>query len=358
MRRGRRLAGSVLVGALALVTWGAASLAAVAADEGVTVTGKVGFGQAAYPYRVYVPASHHPGDHWPLVVMTHGCQTTAEQQQLASGFDAVADREHFVVLYPDVNSIEANTQPGPLNHCWQFPLPTSWFRGGGDPKAIAAMTRAVMTRWHVDRQRVYMVGMSAGGFMTSIMAAAYPDLFAAVAINAGGAYADGLCLGVPAGIPVESSALLARREMGPRARIVPRLAMGGDADQGVPPGCVDKALDQGLRTNNLVQGSSQIAPISLKPAATREVAATEPDHYHSTVTTYRDPAGCVISERWLIHGMNHFWPGGTSDPAYKSFTDPKGPNGAEIAWDFLKRYTKADTSPPCSEAQVDEVSNP
>ena len=55
--------------------------------------------------------------------------------------------------------------------------------------------------------------------------------------------------------------------------------------------------------------------------------------------------------------MNHFWPGGSTDPKYKSFTDPKGPNGAEITWDFLKRYRKAETSPPCSEAQEGEASN-
>ena len=51
-----------------------------------------------------------------------------------------------------------------------------------------------MERKRIDTARVYMVGMSAGGFMTSIMAAAYPDLFTAVTINAAGAYADASCL--------------------------------------------------------------------------------------------------------------------------------------------------------------------
>ena len=58
--------------------------------------------------------------------------------------------------------------------------------------------------------------------------------------------------------------------MGPRARIVPRLVMGGDADAGVAPACADKALEQGLRTNNLVIGGAQDGPIGLTPAATRE----------------------------------------------------------------------------------------
>jgi poly(hydroxyalkanoate) depolymerase family esterase len=306
-------------------------------------------GENTYPYIVYVPTTYDAARRAPLVVMTHGCQTTADQQMRANLYNVVAERAGIVMLYPDVDEEEAS-QPGPLQRCWQFPSPASWHRDSGDPAAIAGMTRAVMTRWHIDSERVYMVGMSAGSFMTSIMAAAYPDLFAAVAINAGGAYADGTCLFTGPGIPVEASAELAFEEMGPRARIVPRLVSGGDADQGIPRACADKALMQGLRTNNLVLGGTQDAPISLTPAAVREVA--KPGGYSTTVSTYRDPNGCVIGERWLIHGMNHFWPGGSSDPELKDFTDPRGPNGAELTWAFLKRYTKSATSMPCAEAPV------
>ncbi|MEA2166801.1 MAG: hypothetical protein QOF76_101, partial [Solirubrobacteraceae bacterium] len=229
------------------------------------------------------------------------------------------------------------------------PLSSSWHRGSGDPAAIAGMTEAVMAGWNIDAERVYMVGMSAGSFMTSIMAAAYPDLFAAVAINAGGAYADGTCLvGQPITLPVQTSAQMARDEMGTRARIVPRMVMGGDSDRGITPACADKALEQGLRTNNLVLGDKQDAPISLTAASVREVP--KDGGYSTTVSTYLDPDGCVIGERWLIHGMDHFWPGGSTDPKLAAFTDPKGPNGAEATWQFLSRYTKSTTGLPCAEA--------
>ena len=32
-----------------------------------------------------------------------------------------------------------------------------------------------------------------------------------------------------------------------------------------------------------------------------------------TVSSYRDPGGCLIAERWIIHGAPHAWPGGTTD---------------------------------------------
>jgi poly(hydroxyalkanoate) depolymerase family esterase len=342
-----RRGGSLVLLGLILGAVPAAAATGDPPDPGSTQRCTYGSGSSAHPYIVYVPASYDAARPAPLVVMTHGCQTTAEQQMRANLYNQVAEREGIVMLYPDVDAMEA-AQPGPTARCWQFPDPQSWHRDSGDAAAIAGMTRAVIGRWRIDPKRVYMVGMSAGSFMTSIMAAAYPDLYAAVAINAGGAYADAECLFVGPGIPVQESARLAYDEMGPRARIVPRLVMGGDSDQGVPPACADKALEQGLRTNNLVLGDQQDTPISLKPTWVREVP--KPGGYSSTVSTYLDPNGCVIGERWLIHGMNHFWPGGSADPKWASWTDPKGPNGAEVSWRFLSRYTKSSTAMPCAEA--------
>lgn len=45
--------------------------------------------------------------------------------------------------------------------------------------------------------------------------------------------------------------------------------------------------------------------------------------------------GCETLERWIIHGMGHFWPGGSNDPASAAFTDPRAPAGTDIAWRFL-----------------------
>ncbi|MEA2168015.1 MAG: hypothetical protein QOF76_1315, partial [Solirubrobacteraceae bacterium] len=98
-----------------------------------------------YSYIVYVPTTYDAAKPAPLVVMTHGCQTTAEQQMKANLYNVVAEREGIVMLYPDVTDAEA-AQPGPLSRCWQFPVPTQWHRDAPDPSAIAGMTHAVMDR--------------------------------------------------------------------------------------------------------------------------------------------------------------------------------------------------------------------
>jgi poly(3-hydroxybutyrate) depolymerase len=222
-------------------------------------------------------------------------------------------------------------------------------RDQSDAAAIADMTRAVMAKLAIDAERVYLVGVSAGGLMAAIDAAAYPDLFAAVGIVASAGYADWPCFVTGVGIPVTTSARLAFEQMGPRARVVPIIAIGSDADQAFPASCTDKALEQGLRTNNLVLSGRQDAPIALTPAAVRQ--KQKPRGYAYTVSSYRDPDGCLIGERWIIHGMPHAWPGGTTDPKYAGFTDARAPSGAEGTWAFLKRYRRSDTAMPCAEAR-------
>jgi poly(hydroxyalkanoate) depolymerase family esterase len=299
-------------------------------------------GSAVHPYLVYTPRSWRSRDHWPLLVMLHGCQTTAYQQMKANRYNPLADRKHFVVAYPDTSSFEDH-QPGVTSRCWQFPTPWDWQRGQGDGAVIAAITRSVSMAWHVNRNRVYVMGMSAGSFLTADVAAEYPDLFAASGENAGGAYADGTCLFVSqASLPVSVSAQLAYQQMGRHARVVPRIVIGGDHDQGVPPACATKALLQALRTDNLVIDGTQTRPISLTPTSIRRGKVRH--GYAYTVSSYRDQRGRLVGQRYLVRGMNHFWSGGSSNPKWKDFTDPKGPSAAVASWRFFSRFTLQNTA--------------
>src|SRR3954447_1303680 len=185
---------------LLLCAPGVAAAAPDPPDPGQTTSGTVTSNGADYDYLLYTPTSYAPARAAPLLVMVHGCQTTAEEQMKANLYNPIAEREGFVVLYPDVDAI-GRAQPGPANQCWKFPSPQAWERGNSDAAAIADITRAVMAKRAIDPERVYLAGMSAGGFMTSIEAGAYPDLYAAVAISAAGAYADAACTGTGTGMP-------------------------------------------------------------------------------------------------------------------------------------------------------------
>ncbi len=340
--------GSLFLALVALLLLGSPATGVARLTPGSVQSFTFGSGLSAHSYLVYTPAGYRPGARLPLLVMVHGCQTTAYQQMKANLYNPLADQRHFVVVYPDTDPVEA-AQPGPLQNCWQYFNPADWQRAQGDGAAVAAITRSVMTGWNIDPQRVYLMGMSSGAFLAADMAATYSDLYAAVGENAGADYEDFECTFQSTVTPaVTTTAQDAFTAMGPRTRVVPKIVIGGDADQGIPPACADRALEQSLRTNNLVldHDHDQTKPIHLAPATVQP--ETKPGGYRYTISTYLDGHGCVIGQRYLVHGMNHFWSGGSSDPMWKNWTDPKGPSAAVASWSFFSRYTLANTAWSCA----------
>ena len=322
--------------------------AAAQADPGETTRATIVSDGSEYRYIRYTPATYRADRPAPLMVVVHGCQTTAEQEMEMTLYNRLAEREGFVVLYPDVDAV-GRAQPGPARDCWKFPYPPVYFRGHSDTKAIADMTQAVKAARSIDSERVYVLGVSAGGLMAAVHAAAYTDVFAAAGLVVSAGYADGPCFPTGVGIPVAASAELAFTAMESRRRVVPRLVIGSTGDLAFPASCSNKAMEQGLRTSNLVLSGEQTGPIPLAPASVRRDQV--PGGRTSTVASFRDPDGCLIGERWIIDGMPHAWPGGTSDPEYAGgYSDPKAPDGAEISWAFMRRYTKSATAMPCAEA--------
>jgi poly(hydroxyalkanoate) depolymerase family esterase len=345
---GPRVVGRALVIAVVAAVAGAASAAADAPAPGRTTTGTVTSDGTQFPYILHTPPRNEGQTPVPLVVVVHGAQTTADQEMRVTGFNALADREGFAVLYPEVDALDAHA-PGPLVQSWNFYDPRAYFRGNNDTAAIALMTRTVMGGRPIDPERVYLVGVSAGGLMTSAAAAAYADLYAAVGIVESAGYADGLCFADGIGIPVQASAQLAFVAMGPHARVVPMIGFGSDGDQAFPASCMIKAVEQALRTNNLVLGGSQDAPLALAPASTD--ARQVPGGYAYDVSEFRDPDHCLVGERYIIHGMPHAWPGGTDDPTVSGYGDRKAPDAAPAIWQFVSRYRRSDTALPCAEAR-------
>src|ERR1700756_5116852 len=54
-------------------------------------------------YLVFTPDSYTGRKRVPLVVVSHGTNTTAAEQEAANNYDRVAERYGFIVMYPDAN---------------------------------------------------------------------------------------------------------------------------------------------------------------------------------------------------------------------------------------------------------------
>lgn len=125
----------------------------------------------------FVPADLAPNA--PLVVVLHGCTQNAAGYDDGSGWSRLAERHGFALLFPEQR--RANNP----NLCFNWFSPADARRGRGEALSIRQMVRRMVELHGLDEKRVFVTGLSAGGAMTSVMLASYPELFAGGAIIAG-----------------------------------------------------------------------------------------------------------------------------------------------------------------------------
>jgi poly(hydroxyalkanoate) depolymerase family esterase len=115
----------------------------------------------------------------PLVVALHGCGQGAAEYDRGSGWSQLADHLGFAVVYPEQQSVN---NP---NNCFSWFLPGDTTRDQGEALSIRQMVEHAIAALGVNRRRVFVTGLSAGGAMASVMLATYPEVFAGGAIIAG-----------------------------------------------------------------------------------------------------------------------------------------------------------------------------
>ncbi|MEP9401732.1 extracellular catalytic domain type 1 short-chain-length polyhydroxyalkanoate depolymerase [Sphingomonas sp. VNH70] len=244
--------------------------------------------------RVHVPAGLAPGA--ALVVALHGCTQNAAAYDHGTGWSTLADREGFAVLFPEQQ--RANNP----NMCFNWFEAADIARTGGEAESIAAMIDAVVATHRIDPARVFVTGLSAGGAMSAVMLATWPEKFAGGAIIGGLPY--GGALGVPQaldrmrghGAPADAAAVAAVRAAaigGPRA---PRVSLWhGSADTTVVVDNLDRLVGQWRGVHGL------------PPGPVEETRGRNWEH-----RVWRGTDGDALVEAWRIAGMGHGVP---IDPA-------------------------------------------
>ncbi|WP_404711844.1 alpha/beta hydrolase family esterase [Sphingomonas sp. MMS24-J13] len=240
--------------------------------------------------RIHVPDS--VADQPALVVVLHGCTQTAAGYNHGSGWSQLADEQGFVLLFAEQR--RANNP----NLCFNWFQPGDYSRDSGEALSIRQMIDTMIDQYDVDPARIFVTGLSAGGAMTSVMLATYPELFAGGAIMAGLPYGTASNVsqalermrghGMPA--PAELGALVrqASSYRGPWPAIS---IWHGTADATVKPSNADAIVDQ-WRVLHGVDGTP----------GTVEIV----DGYPHRI--WRDAARRAVIEEYSITGMSHGTP--------------------------------------------------
>jgi poly(hydroxyalkanoate) depolymerase family esterase len=285
-------------------------------------------------YKLFVPPGV-AGRPLPLVVMLHGCTQDPDDFAAGTGMNALAREQGFYVLYP------AQAQDANPSRCWNWFKHNHQTRNRGETAVIATMTHAVVQAHGIDPDRVFIAGLSAGGAMAALVAAAYPETFAAVGVHSGlppGA-ADSLPQGLaamrtgtgattlPAGIPVGK-----RSMANPAAAAelpVPAIVFHGDQDQTVHPRNGEQVIEAVLKSRARSSASTANRPTLEQGVSTRGRRYTR--------STHRSDSGQPIAEHWLVHGAGHAWSGGR---AAGSYTDTQGPDASREMLRFFFEQTR------------------
>lgn len=261
-------------------------------------------------YKLYVPASR-PAGPAPLIVMLHGCTQDPDDFAAGTRMNALAEEHGFLVAYP-AQDAKANAQ-----RCWNWFAPDDQERDRGEPSLLAGIVRKIVHETAVDPARIYVAGLSAGGAAAAVMAAAYPDLIAAVGVH------SGLPVGAARDLPSAFAAMRQGVAAGsvPGFRPVPAIVFHGDEDRTVHP-----------RNGDAV--AAQFAVPASRARSTVETRRAAGGLAYSR-TVHAGADGRTLGEHWTVHGAGHAWSGGSPQGSH---TDPRGPDASrEMVRFFLQQ---------------------
>ncbi len=225
-----------------------------------------GFGTNPGALKMYAYVPEQLPRSAPLVVVLHGCGQTAAGYDFGAGWSTLARRYGFALLMPEQQA--ANN----ANTCFNWFNPGDVARGRGEAASIRQMIARMVADHDVDARRIYITGLSAGGAMTSVMLAVYPDVFA------GGAIIAGLPFGIASNMrealggmmrstprPADKLGDLVRKaskHKGPWPRVS---VWHGSADRTVNPGNANEIVKQWLDVHGLPSAPMSVGDVNGHP---------------------------------------------------------------------------------------------
>lgn len=257
-------------------------------------TGTIVIGTAERDYIVHVPDTYDGARPVPLVLSLHGATTWPSLQKNLSGWNDIADKNGFIVAYPGGGDV--------------------FFRSFGrrDVPFISNLIDRLQADYNIDRNRIYVNGLSNGGGMSYLLSCELAGRFAAV-----GAVAP---------------AILWPADICPDAPAVPLVVFHGTGDRWTPydGGKVFVAPDPfppiPVWTANWAR-RNHCAPQPRQSAVASDVTRIEYDNCAEPVILFK------------IDNGGHTWPGGAPLAEWFAGRTTRNIDATEVMWSFFKEHS-------------------
>lgn len=270
-------------------------------------------------YLVHVGSSCSAEKPAPLVIVLHGGGGTGAGTVKLTNFNAIADREGFIVVYPD----------GVDRH-WNDGRGVEWYRAHteniDDLGFISALIDELSTKLKVDTKRVYVTGISNGGMMSYRLGCELSQRIAGIA-------------------PVTASISVNMAKVWSPSRPMPVLIIAGTADPLVP-------WDGGdIRFGGRIYGTVLSVPDTVKfwveksgcLAKPMVIRLPEVDPTDGTTVRKEVYAGCWGGAEvvlYAVEGGGHTWPGGWQYlPERIIGKTSREFSASEVIWQFFKAHS-------------------
>ena len=237
--------------------------------------------------HVYVPNGVDPSP--ALVVALHGCTQTVDSYDQGTGWSDLADRLGFILIFP-----EQQPANNPKN-CFSWFLPDDTARDGGEALSIRQMIAKGVAEFGVDRSRIFVSGLSAGGAMASVMLATYPEIFA------GGAIIAGLPYGAASSVQEAFEAMF--NERAPSSRALGDVVRAASSHRGPWPkisvwhGMADTVV-RPSNADHIVRQWLDVQKLPERPSGEERIG-------RHTRRVWKDANGATRLEAYSIAGMAH-----------------------------------------------------
>lgn len=259
------------------------------------ISGTLLVGRMTRDYIVHVPPGYDGATPMPLVLSMHGAMTTPSLQKNVTGWNEAADKNGFIAAYPGGDGV--------------------WLKvfHDDDPQLILALIDKLQADYNIDRDRIYVNGLSNGGGMAYALSCIASDRIAAVgAVGPAITMSPDLC---------------------PTARPVPVVVFHGMADRFTK-----------WEGGKVFVAPDPFPPIPLWAANWARRNQCSPAQHESrvagdvTLVEYENCAAPIVI--YKIDGGGHTWPGGKPLPEWFAGKTTTSINATELMWSFFKAHPR------------------